>query len=165
MKTFKEFVESKMLGDQSNMRLVGDTLKGAVRVGIDAFADYMGVGLAKNIFSAALNQRKGIMKKIQDDNAIKKATEIIRSRISQKAQNRSGNMEAMIESYIGATDESQSLLNDQERQLIINAIIEAINNNSIKSGFTQQLVNSILQEKINTIQGVLQSSKPKSLVI
>jgi len=63
------------------------------------------------------------------------------------------------------TDESQSLLNDQERQLVISSILEAINNNSFKSGFAQQLVNGILQQKINAIQSILNTSRPKTVVV
>ena len=167
MITFKEFLESRIVGDQSksNMRLVGDTLKSAAGVGVDAVVDYLGVGLAKSIFSAALNQRKNVTKKIQDDDTVRKSKEIIKSRISQKAQNRPGNIQSIIDSYTDVTDASQSLLSDQERQLVIKSILDALNDNSISSGFAQNLVNGILQEKINAIQNVLSNSRPKTVVI
>lgn len=167
MITFKEFLESRMAGDQStsNMKLVGGALKGAVGVAGDAVADALGAGLAKSIVSAALNQIKNVTKKIQDDDAVKKSKEIIKSRISQKAQNRPGNIESIIDSYTDATDASQAFLSDQERQLVIKSILNAINDNSIKSGFAQNLVNGILQEKINAIQNVLSNSRPKTVVI
>jgi hypothetical protein len=167
MKNFSIWLESRIIGNQSksNMKLVGDVLKGAVEVGADAAADYFGIGLAKNIFNAALKQRKNFAKKIQDDEIIKKSKDIIKTRISQKAQNRPGNIESIVNSYFDVTDESQSLLSDQERQLVINSILDAVNSNSIKSGFAQQLVNGILQEKINAIQNILNISIPKKIVI
>jgi hypothetical protein len=165
MISFSEFLEGKMVGNQTNMKLVGDLGKSATKAAVDAFVDYSGYGLAKSVFDAALSQRKNVTKKIQDDAAIRKSKEIIKSRISQKAQNRLGNIDAIVDSYVSATDESQAFLNDQEHQLVVNAIYQAVDNGSIKSGFAQELVNGILQEKINAIQNVLDMSKPKKIVI
>lgn len=170
MKTFKEFLEllednKRLVGDITNMQIAGDTLNSVKKVATSAVIDATGLGLAKNIFDAALGQRRNVVKKIQDDAAIMKATEIIRSRISNKAQNRPGNIDKIINSYVSASEESQALLNDQERQLIVNSIIQAINNGSISSGFAQKLVNDTLQSKMTAIQNILSSSKPRSVVI
>jgi hypothetical protein len=170
VKTFKEFLElleddKPFLGNVTNMRIVGDTVNSVRKVATNAAIDYSGLGLAKNIFDAALGQRKNVVKKIQDDAAIMKAKEIIRSRISNKAQNRPGNIDKIISSYVSASEESEALLNDQERQLIIDSLVQAINNGSISSGFAQKMVNDILRHKITAIQNVLSSSKPKSIVI
>lgn len=165
MISFKEFLESNMIDPQSNMKLVGGAAKDAAKVGLEAAIDAVGMGFVKNLFQFALKQRQNVVSKIQDDATLNKAKELIRTRITQKAQNRPGNIEAIIESYIGATDESQVLLNDQERKLVIDSIIKAINENKIQSGFTQELVNGILQEKLNLIQRALAASVPKKLVV
>lgn len=166
MKTFREFLEAKFIGDNPNsMRVVGS--QAATDIAADTLAGFAGPlgGIAKSIFSAAWKQRKSIVKKLKDDATLSKAKQIIATRITQKAQNRPGNVDAIIESYVSATDESEMHLNDQERQLVINAINEAVNNNTIKSGFAQELVNNILQQKISNIQSAISSSQPKRLVV
>lgn len=165
MVSFKEFLESNMINPQSNMKLVGNAAKDAAKLGVETALDFLGASLYRNISQFALKQRKSVVARIQDDETLNKAKELIKTRITQKAQNRPGNIEAIIESYIGATDESQLLLSDQERKLVLDSIVKAINENKIQSGFTQELVNGILQEKVNRIQSALAASVPKKLVV
>lgn len=166
MKTFKEFLETSVFDDKnkpSAMRLVGDAGKD---LALDALAGLIpGGSIAKSIFAAALNQRKQAYQSIQKDAVLSKAKAIIMTRISQKAQNRAGNIDSIVESYIGASDESQIYLSEQERKLVMDEIIKAVNNNTIKSGFAQELVNNILQQKISNIQSAISSSQPKRLVV
>lgn len=165
---FKDFLESEsnLIGNQSNMRLVGNTTKqAATDLALDAVAGLAGpVGsVAKSIASAIWNNRKNIQNKINDDQTFQKVKSIISTRFIAKQYQKAGmSLDEIVTSFIGATDESQSYLSDQEKEVVKQEMIKAVNNETITYGFTQNLINELLKEKINQIQAVIQSSKPKN---
>lgn len=168
MISFKEFLESNMIGNQSNMQLVGNTTKqAAADVALDAVASLAGpVGsIAKSIATAVWNNRKNLANKVNDEITMKKVKDIMSSRLTSKAYSKQGNIDMVISSMIGATDESQIYLDDSEKEMIKNAIISAANSGNIPYGFAQNLVNNTLSEKINNIKRILENPKNKPKIV
>lgn len=167
MLTFRQFLESNLIGNQKNMKLVGNTTKQAgIDIALDAAASMAGPAgsLAKSIATAVWNNRKNIQSKINDDKTLQKVKSILSTRFLAKEYQKQGMpLDDLVHSFIGATDESQSYLSEQEKETIRQEILKATNNQTIDYGFAQSLINELLQEKINQIQIVIQNSKPKKV--
>jgi hypothetical protein len=107
---------------------------------------------------------------MQNSNALNKAKQTIRQRIQQDISSgkssskalRPAVIESEVEAHVGSTESSQAYLSEQEKQGVINSIIQAVNNNTIVSGFAQNLVNEILKQKISGMQKALSESQPRT---
>lgn len=147
---------------------VGDIVKSAAKeIGTEIVANAVPYGgLAKSIITAVWGGKDVVSQNMQNSNALNKAKQTIRQNIEQdirsgKAGNkalRPGHLEAEIESRTGSTPESQACLTAEEKQGVINSIIQAVNNNTIVPGFAQELVNEIIKQKISKMQEALQKS-------
>lgn len=164
MKTFIEFLEGKLLGNQ-NMKLVGGAKEAGKEIAIDTVAGFAGPlgGVAKTIAQYVWNNRRNLKNKIIDDSILQQVnTKLASSMIGKQYIKTGKNLDELVAYCVEITDESQSYLSEEEKEKIREEIIKAANNQTLDYGFAQNLVNELLREKVNQIQSIIQSSPPKS---
>jgi len=164
MKTFQQYLEDNML----DQKPVGNIVRSAAKeIGTEIVANAVPYGgLAKSIITAVWGGKDVVSQNMQNSNALNKAKQTIRQRIQQDISSgkssskalRPAVIESEVEAHVGSTPETQACLTAEEKQGVINSIIQAVNNNTIVPGFAQELVNEIIKQKISKMQEALQKS-------
>jgi hypothetical protein len=178
---YLEFLDPKGTG-------VGDAADVATKAGLDVAADVAAGAIdtaavaagyipaatvVKAILSASASKVKEWIKNWERSGALKAARQMVRQKIEQDIRSgnagnkalRPGHTEAEIRLYTDATPDSKACLSVEENQSIMNAVIQAVKNNTIVPGFAQDLVNELLKEKINKMQEALQKSPVPKVAI
>jgi hypothetical protein len=169
MRSFQQYLEdTNMLAQKP----VGDIVQSAAKeIGAEIVTNAIPYGgLAKAIIKSVWGGKDTVSQNIQNSNALNRAKQTIRQRIQQDINSgkssskalRPAVIESEVEAHVGSTESSQAYLSEQEKQGVINSIIQAVNNNTIVSGFAQNLVNEILKQKISGMQKALSESQPRT---
>jgi hypothetical protein len=167
MRSFKQYLEDTNMLVQKPVDLAGT----AKELGKDLVVDAIPyASFARTILKAVMGTQDVVSQNMQNSNALNKAKQTIRQRIQQDISSgkssskalRPAVIESEVEAHVGSTESSQAYLSEQEKQGVINSIVQAVNNNTIVSGFAQNLVNEILKQKISGMQKALAESQPRT---
>ena len=162
MKKFSEYIESSIL--QSGIgKKTGRTIASAAgQLALDA----SGAGAAYTIGSALLRGASQAKKAWMASSSVKEAIEIAKTKMLSKAQNRDPSLiDRTVMSYFDVSDQTLQYLSEQEKENISKQAMNAVNQNSISPGFSQQIANQILTTKVQNITKAIQDSKPKTIVM
>lgn len=162
MKSFSEYIESNILQSGKNAQGAVRTIAGAAgQLALDA----SGVGAAFTLGSALLKGASQAKKAWFGRSSIKQAAEIAKKNMLSKAQNRDPSLvDRTVLSYFDVSDQVLQYLSEEEKENISQQTINAVNQNSISPGFSQQIANQILTTKYQNIMKAVQNSKPKTVV-
>jgi hypothetical protein len=156
------------VGDATNiaakagLEVTADVAAGAIDAVTVAAGYIPAATVVKAILSASASKVKEWIKSWERSGALKAARQMVRQKIEQEI--RSGNasskarryIEVEVRLYTDATPDSKACLSVEENQSIMNAVIQAVKNNTIVPGYAQDLVNKLLREKLIKIQEALQ---------
>jgi hypothetical protein len=163
MKSFREYTESNIVQSRKNTQGAVRTIAGAAgQIALDA----SGVGTAFALGSALLKGASQAKKAWFGRSSIKQATEIAKKNMLSKAQNRDPSLvDRTVLSYFDVSDQVLQYLSDEEKEKISQQAMNAVKQNSISSGFSQQIANQILTIKSKNIMRAIQNSNSKKVVM
>lgn len=192
MKSFKEFLEADMLGNEKDVGMkvvtsagrnaagdiagnlvtaaggviggaVGGSVAGPAGVALGAAAGGYIASVAKSIAAAVWSNRKNIKNRINDEPTLRKVKSNLSGTLTAKKFQETGkSIDELVSACVGVTDESQSYLSEQEIELTRNKILQASKEGNLSYGFAQEVVNRFLEEKINQIQNAIKTSPPQN---
>lgn len=162
VKSFAEYRESNIIQSGNAQGLVKTIAGTAGQLTLDAG----GVSTAFTLGSALLRGASQAKKAWFGRSSIKQAAEIAKKNMLSKAQNRDPSLvDRTVLSYFDVSDQTLQYLTEKEKENISQQAINAVNQNSISSGFSQQIANQILTAKSENIMKAVQISKPKTVVV
>ena len=163
MQTFKQFLEASIVQPQRTTRQVASTVVGtAGQLALDA----AGVGAAFTLGTALLKGASQVKKAWLGNSSIKQAAEMAKKNMLAKAQYRDPSLvDRAVLSYFDVSDQTLQYLTEKEKENISQQAMSAVSQNSISSGFAQQIANDILTTKSKNIMKAVQNSQPKTVVM
>ena len=163
MKSFAEYIESNILQYRKDAQGAVRTIAGAAgQLALDA----SGMSTAFTLGSALLRGASQAKKAWFGRSSIKQAAEMAKKNMLSKAQNRDPSLvDRTVMSYFDVSDQTLQYLSEEEKENISQQSTNAVNQNSISPGFSQQVANQILTTKSQNIMTAIQNSKPKTVVM